>query len=142
MEIVWINLNGSTTWDCALRANRTTTARKIVVNFFILPPLFEFTAWRPGKTDNRGSRIVSLCAGTLPTELQGELNLARGCCRRSQQAGGSGRSSCGIEDVGVVGGYGHGEVRMVQDIKELRPKLRIKVLRNSLDVVVLENREI
>src|ERR1700730_16455718 len=84
----------------------------------------------------------SLIAGGLPTELQGELNLPRGCCRRSQQAGGPGRSSCGIEDVGVVGGYGHGEVRMVQDIKELRPKLCIEVLRNSLDVVVLEHGEI
>ena len=48
----------------------------------------------------------------------------------------------GNEDVRIGGAYRHSEVGAIQDVKKLRPKLHIKILRNSLNAVVLEQGEI
>src|SRR5712691_694369 len=42
----------------------------------------------------------------------------------------------------MVGGWRHGEVRMIQNIKEFRPELYVEVLRNLLNRVVLKHGEI
>jgi hypothetical protein len=36
--MVWINFNGSETWDCALSANKAITAKRIICNFLIVAP--------------------------------------------------------------------------------------------------------
>ena len=54
------------------------------------------------------------------------------------------RRSRRIENVGidVSGGLGWREVGVIKDIKHLHAELYVEVLRDSLDVVVLENGEI
>src|SRR5579872_3035433 len=78
----------------------------------------------------------------LPTQLQRELDLPRGCRRRREQAGGSGRSSRGIKYVRVIRHDWYGEVRVVQDIKELRPELHVEVFRNPFHMIVFKHREV
>src|SRR5882762_5434591 len=79
-------------------------------------------------------------APLLPDDLQPKLNLPRvGGCSINRTCTPY-RCSVLIEKRAVCNG--RLEVGAVEDVEELRPKLRVEVLRNSPDVGVLEQREI
>ena len=78
----------------------------------------------------------------LPIQLQSELNLPRRSRGRSNETCSPSWMAACVENVRIFGGSRLGKVRVVQDIKELRPELRVEVLRNPLDRVVLKQGEI
>jgi hypothetical protein len=78
----------------------------------------------------------------LPDELNGELNFARGCCRRRQQTCHACGSSVRIEYIRVVGRHGHSKVCTIQNIEKLSPELNVEILGDFPNWIVLENRKI
>jgi hypothetical protein len=60
---------------------------------------------------------MKVAAVLLPNQLQRELDLPRGCCRRRQQTCDSGRSPAGIEDV-IVRQYGHNGLIAIRRIRK------------------------
>src|ERR1700680_4623146 len=81
-------------------------------------------------------------AEVSPDNLQRKLDLSGVNRRRSQLTRGAGRRSSRIENVGVIGEYRHGEVRVIQDIEKLRPELHVEILRNPPHIVILEKGKI
>src|SRR5580704_6216644 len=85
---------------------------------------------------------AGLVRTSSPDNLERDLNLARRGRCRGQQTRNPRRRPSGIEYVCIVGGYRHGEVRVIQDIEELCPELHVEIFRHSHDVVVFEYGEI
>src|SRR6266481_1619657 len=71
-----------------------------------------------------------------PNQLQRELNLSGGCLRRCDQPGIADLTSRRIKNVPIV--QRRSEIRMIDNVEKFRAELRIKRVRDSLDVIVFE----
>src|SRR5207244_174794 len=76
-----------------------------------------------------------------PDKLQGELNLSRRrCCRRQQACIRIGRAGR-IEDLRICQRR-RSEIRMIQNIENLHPELRIEGFGDPFELIVLEERKV
>src|SRR6266478_6009474 len=75
-----------------------------------------------------------------PDQFHRELNLPGGCLRRRDQPGIADWASRRIKDVPIV--QRRSEIRMIDNVEKFRAELRIKRVRDSLDVIVFEQRKI
>src|SRR5580704_12163978 len=76
----------------------------------------------------------------LPHKLQRKLNLARGCGCSSDVASTSYESAGSVEN--LVVGCRRIKISMIERVENLYAKLNVKRLRNTLDGIVLEQREV
>src|SRR5229473_757832 len=87
----------------------------------------------------RTSRISTL---ELKDYLHRKLNLPRCCGGGSQRTRYSVGASSPIENVRIRGVGGGSEVRVIQNVEDFRSELNVESFRNTLDVIVLEQREV
>src|SRR2546427_2643255 len=78
----------------------------------------------------------------LEDHFDRKLNFPRGRSRSRQQTRHSSWCSVREKDVRVVGSRGRREVGVVHNVEDLGAELHVEVLRDTLDVVVLEHREV
>src|SRR5579872_2748592 len=79
----------------------------------------------------------------LPNYFQRELNLPFRRDRPHKRSGDWIPGSGAVEDVGIaVTDRGGTEIGVIQDVKDLRPKLNVEIFGDSPNIVVLENRKI
>ena len=76
----------------------------------------------------------------LPNYPHSELNLSRGSCCHINCPSARDGIAIRIEQISVVDRCL--EVGVIEDIKELKPKLNVETLGDLLDIVVFEQREI
>ena len=78
----------------------------------------------------------------LKDYLHRKLSLPRRCGCTAQRTSHGIQVSSTIEDVRVRWGGGWGKVGMIENVEDLRAELHIESLRDPLDVIVLEQREV
>ena len=75
-------------------------------------------------------------------KLDGELDLPLRDRRPGQQTCPPTQRPIGQKDVAAVGDRGRREVGMIQDVEDLGTKLHVKIFRDTLDAIVLEDGEV
>src|SRR2546423_3694954 len=79
-------------------------------------------------------------SASSPNQLQGKLNLPGRSLGRSNQTCVSNWVSTRIKYISVIERWR--QVRPIENVKKLRPKLHVEVFRDCLDPVVLKNRKV
>lgn len=81
------------------------------------------------------------CFAWLEGDFDCELNLPRRCAGLGQDPC-RGQCPCPIEDIRVVRGDRRSEVGMVENVEKFCAELKVKILRDSLNVIIFEHGEV